>query len=432
MTPLLSFVNVSKRYHDGGREIPVLDRVSLDVDAGVSVGLLGARRSGKSTLLRLAAGIMLPDHGSIRFQGHDITRMSGRERGGLLRGQIAFVSSTDWRANAGESVVDHVATSLGSEGLTMREARRRASRVLEEVEVGAGDAEESMTSLAPAERARAMLARALAHEPLLLVADEPALTPSPRRARPVLRAAARRGRGAQRDAGDGLPGDGGAAGNADPDVDRRRRSGLHRAAGHRGAAAQARLSGASRAVSTLELRDVVKHYSTAIETVKAVDGVSLTVRPGEFVALYGPSGSGKTTLLLLAAALSSPDSGSVHFDGRALNELSAREAALYRRRDVGFVFQSFHLMPHTSALDNATIKLTGDGCTLREGRRRALPWLERVGLADARPAHARAAVDGRAPANRDRPCTRQRATAAARRRAHRQPGLEAKPRRSWR
>jgi putative ABC transport system ATP-binding protein len=135
-------------------------------------------------------------------------------------------------------------------------------------------------------------------------------------------------------------------------------------------------------VSTLELRDVVKHYSSDIETVKAVDGVSLTVRPGEFVALYGPSGSGKTTLLLLAAALSRPDSGSVHFDGRALSELSDREGALYRRRDVGFVFQSFHLMPHTTALDNATIKLTGDGCTLREGRRLAMPWLERVGLAD--------------------------------------------------
>ncbi len=133
-------------------------------------------------------------------------------------------------------------------------------------------------------------------------------------------------------------------------------------------------------MSTLELREVVKHYSTAIETVKAVDGVSLTVGPGEFVALYGPSGSGKTTLLLLAAALTRPDSGSVRFDSKVLGELSEREAALYRRRDVGVVFQSFHLMPHTSALDNATIKLTGDGCTLREGRRRALPWLERVGL----------------------------------------------------
>jgi putative ABC transport system ATP-binding protein len=133
-------------------------------------------------------------------------------------------------------------------------------------------------------------------------------------------------------------------------------------------------------VTTLELRDVVKHYSTDIETVKAVDGVSLTVAGGEFVALYGPSGSGKTTLLMLAAALSTPDSGSISFDGRLLSELSERDSALYRLRDVGFVFQAFHLMAHATALDNATIKLTGAGCTLREGRRRAMPWLERVGL----------------------------------------------------
>ena len=134
-------------------------------------------------------------------------------------------------------------------------------------------------------------------------------------------------------------------------------------------------------MSALELRDVVKHYSSGIETIRAVDGVSLTVSGGEFVALYGPSGSGKTTLLMLAAALSAPDSGSVSFDDRVLSELSERDRALYRRRDVGFVFQAFHLMPHTTALDNATIKLTGGGCTLREGRRRAMPWLERVGMA---------------------------------------------------
>jgi putative ABC transport system ATP-binding protein len=135
-------------------------------------------------------------------------------------------------------------------------------------------------------------------------------------------------------------------------------------------------------VKALELRDLAKSYTSGEETVHAVDGVSMTISGGEFVALYGPSGSGKTTLLLLAAGLSEPDKGQVIFDGRDIGMLSEREVSLYRLRDVGFVFQSFHLMPHTSALDNATIKLTGGGSNLREARQTALPWIERVGLAE--------------------------------------------------
>ncbi len=178
MTPLLSFLNVSKSYPDGGRETLVLDRVSLDVDAGASVGVYGPRRSGKSTLLRLAAGIALPDSGTISFEGRDITRMHASERGRLLRGEIAFMSASDWRATPGESVLDHVATSLGSEGLTMREARRRAMVVLDHVEIGVAGAAELTASLSLTERARVMLARALAREPRLLVLDEPTLLPN--------------------------------------------------------------------------------------------------------------------------------------------------------------------------------------------------------------------------------------------------------------
>ncbi|MFZ2050219.1 MAG: ABC transporter ATP-binding protein [Solirubrobacteraceae bacterium] len=133
-------------------------------------------------------------------------------------------------------------------------------------------------------------------------------------------------------------------------------------------------------MSALELDQVVKHYQGGGETVKAVDGVCLLIPKGELVALYGPSGSGKTTLLLLAAGLMAPDSGTITFGGRQVGSMSEREGSKYRMRDVGFVFQSFHLMAGATALDNATIKLIGDGHTLADARKMAAPWLERVGL----------------------------------------------------
>jgi ABC-type lipoprotein export system ATPase subunit len=178
MTPLLSFANVGKRFPDGGREIAVLSGVSFEIEAGVFVGLYGARRSGKSTLLRLAAGIERPDAGAVRFDGRALDDMTGGERGHLLRGELAFMASDDWRPNLGESVVDHVATSLGSEGLTVRDARRRALGALERVGVTTTGSEEPAGSLSLAERTLVMLARALVHEPRLLLVDEPAVMPN--------------------------------------------------------------------------------------------------------------------------------------------------------------------------------------------------------------------------------------------------------------
>jgi putative ABC transport system ATP-binding protein len=134
----------------------------------------------------------------------------------------------------------------------------------------------------------------------------------------------------------------------------------------------------------LEFRDVVKHYRTSEEVVRAVDGVSLTIEPGEVVALYGPSGSGKTTLLLLASGMAAPDAGTVLYKGRSVADLSAGEATRYRRTELGFIWQQFHLFPTMPAIDNAGLKLVAGGASRRAARKGATEWLERVGLSDRR------------------------------------------------
>ncbi len=130
----------------------------------------------------------------------------------------------------------------------------------------------------------------------------------------------------------------------------------------------------------LELRDLVKHYpAVGGDPVRAVDGVSLSVAAGEMVALYGPSGSGKTTLLLMVAALLEPTSGSVLVNGRDISSLSEREASNFRLSEMGFVRQSFDLLPGVTAIDNAVLKLLKH-TRWREAHNQIRPLLERLGL----------------------------------------------------
>jgi ABC-type lipoprotein export system ATPase subunit len=130
----------------------------------------------------------------------------------------------------------------------------------------------------------------------------------------------------------------------------------------------------------LAVDELVKHYpSAAGEPVRAVDGVSLRVRPGELVALYGPSGSGKTTLLLMIATLLAPTSGRITIDERDVAAMSEAEASAFRLRELGFIRQNFDLLPGVSAIDNAVLKLLAS-VRWREAHRQITPLLERLGL----------------------------------------------------
>ena len=131
----------------------------------------------------------------------------------------------------------------------------------------------------------------------------------------------------------------------------------------------------------IELRDVTRTYQRpGGEPVRALDGVSLRIERGDFLAIVGPSGSGKSTLMNVLGLLDRPSSGTYEFGGQDVSALGVDEQARFRNRRVGFVFQSFHLLPRTSALENVELPLLySDRASIAGLGRRAL---EVVGLAD--------------------------------------------------
>jgi putative ABC transport system ATP-binding protein len=134
-------------------------------------------------------------------------------------------------------------------------------------------------------------------------------------------------------------------------------------------------------VTAVEARDVTRVYRMEGVEVPALRGVTLTVARGDYLAIVGPSGSGKSTLMHLLGGLDRPTTGQLAIDGRDVTQLNPTELAQLRNRTIGFVFQSFHLLPRTTAVDNVGMPLVYAGVRASARRRRAAEMLERVGLA---------------------------------------------------
>ncbi|MEO0117084.1 MAG: ABC transporter ATP-binding protein [candidate division WOR-3 bacterium] len=134
--------------------------------------------------------------------------------------------------------------------------------------------------------------------------------------------------------------------------------------------------------SLLRLEGVKKIYSTGKVSVTALRSVSLRVEEGEYIAIMGPSGSGKSTLLHIIGFLDTPSEGKYYFKGKDVSNLSDEELARMRNKEVGFVFQTFNLLPRYNALQNVELPLIYAGESRERRRKRALAILERVGLRD--------------------------------------------------
>ncbi|TDM54221.1 ABC transporter ATP-binding protein [Aliivibrio fischeri] len=130
------------------------------------------------------------------------------------------------------------------------------------------------------------------------------------------------------------------------------------------------------------LHDISKHYKNGTEEVRALDGVSLSIKKGEFLSILGPSGSGKSTLMNMLGCLDTPTAGKYYLDSKDVSVLSSHQLASIRNQSIGFVFQSFNLLEYASALDNVALPLVYGGVKIAERKQKAAALLERVGLGD--------------------------------------------------
>lgn len=136
----------------------------------------------------------------------------------------------------------------------------------------------------------------------------------------------------------------------------------------------------NKAAPVIQLQDVRKEYVVGDSHIHALDGVSLTVRPGEFVCISGRSGSGKSTMLNMLAGLEKPTSGEIVILDKHIENMSESARIRFRRQYIGFVFQSYNLMPQYTAVENVELPLMLRGIGKRERRKQALAVMEQVGI----------------------------------------------------
>ncbi|MEY2473357.1 MAG: putative transport system ATP-binding protein [Actinomycetota bacterium] len=417
--------DVVKSYGDGAAALRAVDGISLKIDAGEFVVIEGPSGSGKSTLLQMLGALDRPSAGSVLFEGDDLATMRDSKLATLRLRTFGFVFQ-QFNLIPTLSAVENVESALAPLGGSRRKKHERALRLLNGV--GLSDRADHLPSmLSGGEQQRVAIARALSKGPRVILADEPTGNLDTRTGSEIM-AILRR---LSKENGQTV-----VLITHDPEIAARAprvvrvRDGrvVADASGKElieaAAAMPARLtlppittdpqpnselgapspekrdstrpvpeSAADKWVPTantprwttdplLHAEGVVKHY-VSIESeddVVGIDGVSLIVHEGEFVAITGPSGSGKTTLLNCLSGLDRIDRGRVLICGQTVHDLSDKQQSHLRSEVMGFIFQNWNLVPVFSAVENVELPLLLNGVKPDEARKQAITTLERIGL----------------------------------------------------
>ena len=394
---------VVKTHGEDATAVRALDGLSLTITDGEFVVVEGPNGSGKSTLLQMLGALDRPSSGSVLLDGRDLAGLSASKLAALRLRNFGFVFE-HFNLVPTLSALENVLVALAPLRGTRRRKRERALRLLNGV--GLADRADHLPSqLSGGEQQRVAIARALSKGPRVILADEPTGNLDTRTGNEIMtvlrRLASENGQTVVLSTRDP------AIAAAAPRVVRLRRGRLDDATASIPPAASQLVPdpisfrsdsepGAPKdahwvpTASTakwnsdpiMHAEGVVKHYVSAEshEDVVGIEGVSLIVHEGEFVAITGPSGSGKTTLLNCLSGLDRIDRGRVLICGRTVHDLSDKEQSHLRSEVMGFIFQNWNLVPVFSAVENVELPLLLNGEKPSEARAAATRTLERIGL----------------------------------------------------
>jgi ABC-type lipoprotein export system ATPase subunit len=378
--------------------VKAVDEVSFTFTEQQFITIMGPSGSGKSTLLYVLGGLDRATGGKLMIDGVDVMRLSEREEHEFRRKRLGFIFQS-FHLIPHLTVLENVMLPMQlAGGQSPEQMRERARSLLLELGISEDRHQFQPSKLSGGQKQRVAIARALANDPRVILADEPTGNLDARNGRLIIQLLKRLSE--QGKTVIVVTHDRSITWLADMRLEmedgklKPMPQYVGRSSSDARAPAKVAIPEGERAV-TVRAEDLSKYFKYQGGLVKAVDGASFTFTEQQFITITGPSGSGKSTLLYLLGGLDRATKGNLLVDGINMRRLSGRRENRFRRAKLGFVFQSFHLIPNLTALENVMLPMQlAGGRTHAQIRERARDLLLEVGISEDRHNHRPGELSG--------------------------------------